>query len=163
MHSEFVPGSRVRLKETYNKLMHLTFKLQWICDLTILYQSKKIKTNDVIHIAKEEVYTKVIHADMFIPQVETFAQVALEFFHITSSVAIILVSQNNETAATLLSETSPVVCKRFPQFCPPEFARLKTFWRQSRPHCTTMQCSFVPIVKLRVLSSWSFDDWLKVL
>ena len=41
----------------------------------------------LIHIAHKEVYTKVIHANMMIPQIETRVriQVALEFFfHITS-------------------------------------------------------------------------------
>ena len=39
----------------------------------------------LIHIAQDKVYTKVIHADMLFPQIETRVgiQVALELFYIT--------------------------------------------------------------------------------
>lgn len=49
----------------------------------------------LIHIAHKEVYTKVIHANMMIPQIETRVriQVALEFFFLHYVMATVLLSQ----------------------------------------------------------------------
>ena len=58
----------------------------------------------LIHIAQEKVYTKVIHADMLFPQIETRVriQVALELFTLRNGSHIGV--QNNEMAAISVSQ-----------------------------------------------------------
>ena len=90
----------------------------------------------LIHIAHKEVYTKVIHANMMIPQIETRVriQVALEFFFFfTLRHGNRIVVPNNESQLYWGPKTIHVGCKHLFRSAVNKFAPLlaKAFHRES--------------------------------